>query len=165
MQSTDIRQQVRVLLVDQSDLVLQQLKTALSKSHRMVVVGTARTQGEAGVLLRTGRADVIVLDTHVGDVCGIALCRTIRKSYPQVAVLFFTANDDKCLLRAAVLAGAQGYLLKRASSEAVAKAIEIVAAGQAIVDQQLTPEILKWIQDHNRAAQRRRSGNRSASDT
>ena len=165
VQPTNIRQPVRVVLVDQSDLVLQRLKTVLSKSYHIVVVGTARTQGEAGVLLRSGRPDVIVLDTHVGDVCGIALCQTIRKSYPQVAVLFFTANDDKRLLRAAVLAGAQGYLLKRASGEAVTKAIEIVAAGQAIVDRQLTQEILKWIRDHKRAAQGRRSNSRSASDT
>lgn len=164
MQSPDIQQQVRVLLVDQSDLVLQRLKTALSESRHAVVVGTACTLCEVGVLLRTCRPDVIVLGIQVGDASGIDLCRTIRKSYPQIAVLFFSGNDDKRLLKSAILAGAQGYLLKRASGEAVAKAIEIVAAGQAIVDQQLTQEIFKWVRDRKRPAQRKRSSRHSASD-
>lgn len=164
MQSTDIRQQVRVLLVDQSDLVLQQLKKSLSKSHHAVVVGTARTLCEAGILLRTCRPDVVVVDIQVGDSSGIGLCRTIRKSYPQIAVLFFSANDDKRLLRSAILAGAQGYLLKRGSGEAVAKAIEIVAAGRAVVDQQLTQEIFKWVRDRKRIARPKRSSSHSALD-
>ncbi len=163
-QSREIRQQARVLLVDQSDLVLQRLKATLSKSSRLVVVGTADTQSEAGALLRTCQPDVVVLDTEVGCASGIDLCRIIRKTYPHVAVLFFTANDDKRLLRSAILAGAQGYLLKRASGDAVAKAIEIVAAGQAIMDSQLTQEIFKWIRDKTRPAQRRRVNNRSEFD-
>lgn len=157
-QSYTIRQRVRVLLVDHSDLVLQGLKTTLSEIHHIVIVGTATTQGEAVTLLEAYRPDVVVLDIQVGDASGINLCRAIRKSYPKVAVLFFTANDDKHLLKSAILAGAQGYLLKRASSQAIAKAIEIVSARRAIVDQQLTQEIFTWIQDHNRSAQHEKSG-------
>jgi len=163
-QSPDIRQQVRVLLVDHSDLILQGLKTTLSQIRHIVVVGTANTQGEAVALLRTCRPDVVVLDIQVGHSSGIELCRTIRKSYPQIAVLFFTANDEKLLLRAAILAGAQGYLLKRASSQAVAKAIEIVSAGRAVVDQQLTQELLAWVRDGKRTALRERVEDCSSAD-
>lgn len=164
MSPADARQQVRVLLVDQSNLVLHRLKAALTRGHRIVIVGTARTHGEAGVLLQTCRPDVAVLDIQVGALSGISLCRTIRKSHPQIAVLFYSTDDDKHLLRSAILAGAQGYLLKRASGEALAKAIEIVAAGQAVVDQQLTLEILKWVRERTRSAQRRRLSPCSASD-
>jgi two-component system response regulator DevR len=160
----DSRQQVRVLLVDQSDGVRQRLKTALATNPYTVVVGTARTPYEAGVLLHTCHPDVAVLDIQAGDLSSIHLCRTIRKSYPQIAVLFFTASDDHRLLKSAILAGAQGYLLKQASGEAVAKAIEVVAAGQAVVDQQLTPELLKWVRERTGPAQRTRSSRCSASD-
>ncbi|MDH4081721.1 MAG: response regulator transcription factor [Nitrospira sp.] len=164
MSPADSRQQVRVLLVDQSDGVRQRLKTALATNPYTVVVGTARTPYEAGVLLHTCHPDVAVLDIQAGDLSSIHLCRTIRKSYPQIAVLFFTASDDHRLLKSAILAGAQGYLLKQASGEAVAKAIEVVAAGQAVVDQQLTPELLKWVRERTGPAQRTRSSRCSASD-
>ena len=163
-QSPDTRQQVRVLLVDHSDLVLQRLKRTLFRSHCAVVVGAASTTEDAVALLKTCRPAVVVLDIQVGRASGIELCRTICRSYPHIAVLFFSANDDKRLLRAAILAGAQGYLLKRASDEAVVKAIEIVAAGQAIVDQQLTQQILKWVRERTGPAQSPRSSRCSASD-
>ncbi|NJL18181.1 MAG: response regulator transcription factor [Nitrospira sp.] len=73
--------------------------------------------------------------------------------------MFLTANDDKRLLRSAILAGAQGYMLKMASSDAVVKAIEIVAAGQAIMDPQLTQEIFEWIRDKARPVQRKKVDN------
>ena len=164
MSPADSRQQIRVLLVDQSGVVLPPLKTALATNPHTVVVGTARTPYEAGVLLQTCRPDVAVLDIQAGDPSGIHLCRTIRTSYPQIAVLFFTTSDDNRLLKPAILAGAQGYLLKSASGEAIVKAIEVVAAGQAVVDQQLTPELLKWIRESTGPAQRTRSSRCSASD-
>lgn len=162
--SHEMRPRARVLLVDDSILVLERLKETLSRCSRIVVVGTAHTQGEATALLRTCRPDVVVLDTHVGCESGIEICRMIRKTDPHIAVLFFTTHDDKLLLRSAILAGAQGYLLKRASGDAVAKAIEIVAAGQAIMDPQLTQEIFEWIRDKTRPVRRRRVNNGSEFD-
>jgi two-component system, NarL family, response regulator DevR len=62
-------------------------------------------------------------------------------------VLFFSAYDDKHLLQSAILAGAHGYLLKIASREALVKSIELVATGRAILDRQLTPQVLSWVRD------------------
>ncbi len=137
------RQEVRVLLVDHSELALHGLKATLSTFRHIVVVGTATTQEKAMASLKTCEVDVVVMDIQVGYSSGVEICRAIRESDPQVAVLFFTANDDRRLLRSAILAGAQGYLLKKASSEAIAKAIETVAARRAIVDQHLIQDILQ----------------------
>lgn len=163
-QSTECLRPTRVLLVDRSARVLQKLKSTISRSPSTVVVGTARTQGEAMALLLECRPDVVVLDTQVGHASGLDLCRTIRESHPRIGVLFLTDNDDKFLLRSAILAGAQGYLLKQASSRAVAKAVEVVAAGQAIVDRQLTQEIIKWVCDQKGLASRTRLKKCSKSD-
>lgn len=163
-QSYKIQQRVRVLLVDHSDLVIQGLKTTLSQTCHIVVVGTATTQSTALALLERCRPDVVVLDIQVGQASGIDLCRDIQESYPQIAVLFFTAIDDKRFLKSAILAGARGYLLRMASGQALAKAIEIVSAGRSIVDQQLTQDIIQWIRHNERPAQGESSRSYSESD-
>lgn len=151
-----MKERARVVLVNDSNFVLEGLQVALSKSSRILVAGTARTEGDAIALVQTCQPAVVVLDVRVGRANGISLCEGIRESYPNTAVLFFTADDDKHILRSAVLAGAQGYLLKGASEETILKSIEIVAAGQAIMDQRLTQQLLAWVRDERRTAQRER---------
>ncbi len=162
--SIHIRERARVILIDDSSFVLNGLQAALSKSNRILVVGIARTEGEALTLLRTSQPDMVVLDVRVGEASGITLCEIIRQSYPNTAVLFLTADDDKYTLRSAILAGAQGYLLKGASKEAIVKSIEIVASGRAIMDQRLTQQLLAWIRDGRRTMQRKRKGDFSSID-
>src|SRR5512139_1648916 len=163
-QSIRMRERVRVVLIDPSSFVLGELQAVLSKNSRILVAGTARTESEALSLLRSGRPDVVVLDVQVGRANGIHLCWVIRQSYPNTAVLFFTADDDESTLRSAVLAGAQGYLLKDTPGEAVAKSIEIVAAGRAMMDQRLTRHLLEWVRDGRPAAPRERMGEYTTAD-
>lgn len=145
--SFQIRERAQVVLIDDSSLVLAGLRVAVSKSHRVVVAGTARSEDEALTLLEACQPDVVVLDVRVGKASGIDLCRVIRESYSKAAVLFFTENDDKAVLRSAILAGARGYLLKGASREAIVKSIEVLADGQAMMDQRLTSQLLTWVRD------------------
>lgn len=151
--STRIRRPIRALLMDNSTLALHGLRTVLSKSSRIDIVGAARTRVEAFAAIQTYRPDVVILEVRVGNESGIDLCRAIRESHPYIGVLFFTAHDDKDLLHSAILAGAQGYVLKSASAEAVVRSIELVATGQAIMDQQLTQQVITWVRDGGRAAQ------------
>lgn len=151
-----MRERARVVLIDDSNFVLTELQIALSKSSRILVVGTARTESEAVALLRACQPDVVVLDVRVGQASGITLCGIIRESHPKTAVLFFTADDDTHALRSAILAGAQGYLLKSASEDAIVKSIEVVAGGQAIMDPRLTQQLLAWVRDERGTAQRER---------
>ena len=153
-----------MVLIDDSSIVLEWLQAALSKSSHILIAGTARTEDEAVTLLKTSQPDVVILDVRIGRASGINLCGLIRESYPNTAVLFFTADNDKYTLRSAILAGAQGYLLKGASKEAIVKSIEIVAAGRAIMDQRLTQQLLAWIRDGRRTAQRERKGDCSGID-
>lgn len=152
--SIQIQERARVILIDDSSFVLEGLQIVLAKSSRILVAGTARTEDEAVALLQVCQADVVVLDVRVGEASGINLCGIIRESYPKTAVFFFTTNDDPYTMRSAILAGAQGYLLKGASEEAIVKSIEIVAARQAIMDQQLTQHLLVWVPDKRRTEPR-----------
>lgn len=140
-------QPIRILLIDASAIILHGLKEALSKQNGIVVAGTAHSDVEAQQALQTCRPHVVILDVAVGRTSGINLCRTIHQSHPNVGVLFFTAEDDANLLRSAISAGARGYLLKSASVEAILKSIEAVAIGWAMVDPDLTHQVLTWIRD------------------
>lgn len=151
--SSGIQSPIRVLLIDDSMLTLHGLKTFLSKCNHIDIVGVAKTRTEAFAAIRTYRPDVVVLEVRVGDASGIDLCKTIRESYPNIGVLFFTAHGDENLLRSAILAGAEGYLLKSAAAEAVARSIEIVATGKAIIDHRLTHLVIMWLRDGDEAAQ------------
>ncbi len=159
-----MQERVRVVLIDESSFVLKGLQVVLSKSPHILVAGTARTKQEAVALVRTCQPDVVVLDVRVGRASGITLCGVIRESYPNTAVLFFTGDDDRHTLQSAILAGAQGYVLKGASDEAIVKSVEIVAAGQAIMDQRLTSQLLAWVRDGKRTAPRDRVEDCSSAD-
>lgn len=163
--SMGIRQPVRVLLIDDSILTLHGLKTFLSKSSHIDIVGVARTRAEALAAIQTHQPNVVVLEVRVGQASGVDLCRTIRESRPNIGVLFFTAYyDDKDLLHSAILVGAQGYLLKTASAEAVVRNIEIVATGEAIMDQGLTQHVIAWVRDGGEGAQEGTRGRCSKDD-
>ncbi len=148
--SVETRDQARVLLVDASPFVLHGIQEILSKSPHVRVVATAQSTADALSALETCRPTVVVSEVQVGRASGIDLCRTIRESYPKTSVLFFTNRDDQHLLRSAILAGAQGYLLKKASAEAVVRGIEIVSAGMAIMDPHLVPHIISWVREQGR---------------
>lgn len=151
-ESTSLRKSIRVVLIDDSMLTLHGLKTFLSKSQHIKIVGVAKTRGEVLATIETSRPDVVVLEVRVGETSGIDLCKMIREAHPRVGILFFTSHDNKDFLHAAILAGAQGYLLKTAAADAVAKSIEIVATGRAIMDQQLTQQVIAWVRDGGRSA-------------
>lgn len=138
---------VRVLLVDDSVVSLQGLKTVLAKSTRLTIVGTASSEAEAMAAIHQYEPDVVVLDVHVRGASGITMCRVIHEHYPKIGIFMFTAHDNKELLHDAILAGAQGYLLKSASGEAIITSLETVSLGQAIVDQHLTPDLMAWIRE------------------
>lgn len=150
-ESPGVRKSIRVVLIDNSMLTLHGLKTFLSKSPHIKLVGVARTPSEVRAAIEMWRPDVVILEVRVGHTSGIDLCKMIREAHPHIGVLFFSAHDDKDVLRDAILAGAQGYLLKTAAADAVAKSIEIVATGRAIMDQQLTQQVITWVRDGGRA--------------
>jgi len=162
--STRQRNSIRVLLVDQSILTLQGLKTILAKRSHIEVVGVAHTAAKALSAINAYRPDVAMLEVRAENDSGIDLCKKIREAHPNIGVLFFTAHDDKDLLRSAILAGAHGYLLKTAKADAVTKSIEIVATGQAILDQQLTQHALTWVKDKGTASSGAVKGNVSGDD-
>jgi two-component system, NarL family, response regulator DevR len=136
---------IRVLIVDGVSIALHGVRAVLAKHRRVVVVATAGTEQEAFIALQTCRPEVVVLDVQVGSVSGIGIAKTIRESYPHIKTVFFSTHDDLHFLHAAILAGAHGYLLKAAPGDVLAKSIKAAHAGQAMIAERLTTQVIQWV--------------------
>lgn len=146
---------IRVFMIDDSSLALHGLRAFFSGSGQIEIVGVASTRSEALLAIQANSPDVVMLEVQVRHESGIDLCSAIREAYPNIGVLFFTTHDDKDTLRSAIMAGAQGYLLKSATAESITKSIEIVASGNAIMDQRLTQQVIGWLRNGNAPVQDR----------
>lgn len=126
---------VKVLVVDDHELVQEGLRLMLSRSEGIEVVGCVGS-GEAALdLLETTDADVMLLDMRLPGIHGLDVLAAIAKrrlGKPRILVL--TAHDDQDMVLEAVRAGAHGYILKSASRNELIGAIRRVASGDRYYD-------------------------------
>lgn len=136
---------VRLLLVDDHEVVRVGLRTVLTQHEHVTVVGEASTMAQA--ILDAGRLkpDVILMDVRLPDGSGVDACREILAADPKIRVIFLTSYADDDSILAAVLAGAHGYVLKEIDSAALLRAVHGVADGQSILDPQVTERALRWL--------------------
>jgi two-component system response regulator DevR len=136
---------IRLLLVDDHEVVRLGLRTLFARSRTIEVVGEAANVADAVSEAKRLRPDVILMDLRLSSESGITACREILSREPGTRVLFLTSYSDEQAVRATVLAGAAGYLLKEIGHEALIQAIEAVAAGQSILDPKITQGVLRQI--------------------
>ena len=123
---------IRILLVDDHELVRRGIAELLTAEADLEVVGEAGTVAEA--LTRAGQvdADVAVLDVRMPDGDGIALCRELRVRRPELRCLVLTSDGGS---RAeAITAGAAGFVLKQVVGMALVDAVRTVGAGGRFLD-------------------------------
>ncbi|MFF0341882.1 response regulator [Kribbella sp. NPDC004875] len=123
---------IRVVLADDHPVVRAGLEALLTSLSGIEVVGVASNGREAVREVVTTRPDVAVLDLQMPDLDGFAATRELTRTVPEVAVLVLTMFEDDDSVFAAMRAGARGYLVKGAEQEEIARAIQAVAAGEAI---------------------------------
>lgn len=136
---------VRLLLVDDHEVVRVGLKTVLSQQEHITVVGESATTAAAVRDAARLKPDVILLDVRLPDGSGVDACRDILAADPHVRVIFLTSYADDDSVLAAVLAGAHGYVLKEIDSAALLRAIHSVAEGHSILDPTVTERALRWL--------------------
>jgi DNA-binding NarL/FixJ family response regulator len=123
---------IRVVIADDHPVVRDGLSALLASVPAVTVVGVAATGREAVRAAVTLRPDVLVLDIQMPELTGVAAAGEIARAAPDVAVLMLTMFDDDDSVFAAMRAGARGYVLKGAQQEEIVRAIQAVAAGEAI---------------------------------
>ena len=135
--------ELRVLLVDDHEVVRTGIKALLDAQDDMVVVGEAGTAEEGIRRVGYDEPDVVVLDVRLPDGSGVEACRDIRSRFPDVKVLMLTSFADEEALMAAILAGASGYVLKRVKTTDLVDDIRKVGAGESLLDTDMTERLFE----------------------
>ncbi len=140
---------LRIMLVDDSQLVRHGIKTVLSAQSDppMHVVAEAATLAEAvSECLRT-KPDIVLLDIRLPDGSGIDACRKITAQLPHTRVIMLTSFSNDVFIYDAVTAGAHGYLMKEIDPAGLVQALNDVAAGRSILDADVTTRVLRLIRN------------------
>ena len=132
---------LKVLLVDDHEVVRAGIKAMLDAQDDMLVVGEAGTAEEGIRRVGYDEPDVVVLDVRLPDGSGVEACRDIRSRFPDVKVLMLTSFADEEAMMAAILAGASGYVLKRVKSTDLVDDIRKVGAGESLLDSDMTERL------------------------
>ena len=133
---------LRIVVVDDHEVVREGIRTLLDRRPGMSVVGEAGTVAQALNVVMREKPDVVVMDVRLPDGNGVEACREIRAELPDTHVLMLTSYaDDEAVLNS-ILAGASAYLLKQTRGQQLADAVEAVARGESLLDPLVTKRVL-----------------------
>lgn len=134
---------LRVLLVDDHEVVRTGLRALIDGTPGMEVVGEARDGADACRRAAELRPDVVVMDVSMPVLDGVDATERLRAEQPAVRVVALTMHEDRGHLARLLQAGAAGYVLKRAAANELVRAIEVVAGGGTYVDPVLAGSVLR----------------------
>jgi two-component system, NarL family, response regulator DevR len=131
-----------LLIVDDHEIVRIGLRTVLNLVSGMQVVGECATGAEAVTEAVRLKPDIVLLDIRLSDRSGVEVCRSILAECPDTRVLFLTSYADDETILSAVVSGAQGYVLKDASTSILIEALRTIGSGQSLLDPKVTTQAL-----------------------
>lgn len=134
---------VRVLLVDDHEVVRLGLTTLLEDLPGVMVVGEAGSGREALQLCQSLEPDLVILDIRLPDQSGVEVCRQILARWAHLKVIILTSYVSDDLIAETILAGAAGYVRKQVGNQELVRAIEAVRNGEALLDPQTTQQVLQ----------------------
>jgi DNA-binding NarL/FixJ family response regulator len=139
---------VRVLLVDDDDLMRAGLRAVLSTDESIEVVGEAADGRSAVSTARALRPDVVLMDVRMPGLDGIAATREVLGVSADIKVAILTTFEQDDYIFGALDAGASGFLLKRTRPEDLIAAIHTIAAGDALLSPPVTKRVIERMAGH-----------------
>jgi len=133
---------VRVVLVDDHDLLRRGMKTMLESEDDIEVVGQASDGTQAMKIVEDTLPDVVLIDVIMPNKDGIETTRDIKDAFPRVQVIVLSGHDEQQFLFDAVKAGASGYLLKTSELEDVVRSVRAAAQGELRLDPGMADQVL-----------------------
>jgi len=133
---------LRLLVVDDHEVVRQGLVALLGRRPNFQVVAEAGTAAESLDMARRYQPDLVVMDVRLPDGSGIEACREIRDELPETRVVILTSYPDEEAVFSAIIAGASGYLLKQVRARDLVAALEAVGRGESLLDPAVTEKVL-----------------------
>lgn len=145
-------QPVRVLIVDDHEVLAASLALVLDGQPDITTVGVAGTLAKARALIVSATPDVVLLDHRLPDGDGVAAIRELRSLRPSVEIVVLTASAADHVLAAAIDAGAAGFVSKTRGLAEVTAAVRAAAAGEAVISPELLVRLLPRLQRGQQAA-------------
>lgn len=142
-----MKQSLRVLLVDDHQVVRMGLRLVLEDVPDVQLVGEASSADEAILQCRRLQPDVVIMDIKMPGKNGIEACRQIVAQWPQINVIMLTSFADDHLISEAIQAGAVGYVLKGVSTDELLRALDAVRAGGALLDPAIARRVLSLMRN------------------
>lgn len=140
---------LRVLLVDDHEIVRHGIRALLEAHEDVIVVAEAESVAAAVAAADQHRPDVVVMDVRLSDDgSGIEATREIRARHPEIRVLMLTSFADHEALHFSIMAGASGYVLKQIRGNELVSAVRLVGEGQNLID----PALTGWVMERLRAS-------------
>ncbi len=141
---------LRILVVDDHEVVRVGLQALIARQPGMEVVGEAGTVRGAVNKARHLAPDVVVLDIRLPGGSGVDACRQIKAERPETKVIVLTSFPDEEILFDAIAAGADGYVLKKVGSDDLIRALERVGRGENLLDPALTARVFAKMREMRR---------------
>ena len=136
---------MRILLVDDHEVVRLGIKTLLEQDTGFEIVGEASNAKEAIELTGKLLPDIVLMDIRLPGISGIDACEEITQHYSEVKVVMLTSYAEDEMLFSAIRAGASGYLLKQISSEDLIRSLISVNKGDALLDPMVTQRVFQEV--------------------
>lgn len=144
---------LRILLVDDHEVVRLGLKALLSRYNQFQVVAEAGSANEALQQVERYEPDVVVMDIRLPGKSGIEATREITTKFPHTKVVVLTSFAEDELLFDAISAGASGYVLKQIGSNELIRALETIARGDSLLDPAVTQRVFDRVREASRKAE------------
>jgi DNA-binding NarL/FixJ family response regulator len=138
---------IRVLIVDDHEMVRIGLKAILQAEADLQVVGETGVGAEVADLVAARQPDLILLDARLPDTTGPDVCRQLRRSNPDIPVVILSSYTDDELVEECIEAGARGYVVKDIERFSLSESIRAVHSGQAVLAPQVAGRILDRVRD------------------
>ncbi|HET7465457.1 MAG TPA: response regulator transcription factor [Candidatus Dormibacteraeota bacterium] len=123
---------VRVLIVENHQVVSEAMSALLSEQPNLYVVGTAATGAEAVARLQAFSPDVVLIDYHLAEGTGIAVAEALRALQPKIKIIFVSRSDGAAVKLQALEAGASGFIHKSKAADDIVAAVRTVAGGSML---------------------------------
>ncbi|ATX76758.1 MAG: response regulator transcription factor [Reinekea forsetii] len=134
---------IRVMLVDDQNLVREGIKSLLNLAGHIDIVGEAGDGEEALSLFAPLAPDVVLMDIRMPKLDGVSTLKQMKDTGIDIPVIILTTFDDHELVLNAIRAGARGFLLKDVSLESLVEAIDCVHRGETMIQPAVTERVIK----------------------
>jgi len=140
-------QEIKILIVDDHDLIIQGLKRVIEFDVNINIVGEAKNGEKALAMVGIYEPNIVLLDMKMPVMDGIEVLKKIKSNNSNIKVIILTVENDKKLIEDALNNGADGYLLKESVGKEIIEAIHVVYKGENYIDKSLVSLLFSSIRE------------------